>query len=171
VDAAFSATFTDVTATSGISYNQFSGSSSNTFTDMTGGAAAGDVDGDGLIDLFVTRLNATDILYRNKGDGTFEDVSLAAGLTLNRPTNGAAFGDIDNDGDLDLYVTTTAHNRFYLYINNGSGVFTEQAVARGAQMTNNLGAYGQSAAFGDYDRDGYLDLVTGDWGTHAAFGS
>ena len=166
------ATFTDVTGLAGVAYTQYSGSANiYTYIDMTGGAAAGDVDGDGWTDLFVTRLDGSDILFRNKGDGTFENVSSAAGFTLSRPTNGAAFGDIDNDGDLDLYLTTTIHNRFYLYVNDGAGHFSEQAVARGAQIQNNSFAYGQSVAFGDYDRDGYLDLATGDWGNSAAVSS
>ncbi len=61
---------------------------------MTGGATAGDFDGDGWTDLFVTRSDSTDILYRNKGDGTFEDFSIAAGFSTQPPslhtTNGAA---------------------------------------------------------------------------------
>jgi hypothetical protein len=129
---------------------------------MTGGAVAADFDGDGLVDLFFTRVDTADVLYRNTGSG-LENVSAAAGFTQALPTSGAAAGDIDNDGDLDLYVTATSHGRFYLYINDGAGHFTEQAVERGAAVLADSSTWrGMGVAFGDYDRDGYLDLLTSD---------
>ena len=129
----------------------------------TGGAAAGDFDNDGWVDLFVTRLNARPLLYRNMGDGTFQDVAVAAGFTVGLPANGPAWGDIDNDGDKDLYVTSSGGTRFYMYVNDGNGHFTEQAVQRGADI-GGVFRYGQSVTFGDYDSDGYLDIHTNDWG-------
>jgi hypothetical protein len=131
---------------------------------MTGGAAAGDFDGDGLVDLFFTRIDAPDVLYHNTGTG-FVDVSATAGFTNTLPTNGVASGDIDNDGDLDLYVTANSHNRFYLYMNDGAGHFTEQAVSRGAEVqAAGSGTWrGMGVAMGDYDRDGYLDILTSDY--------
>jgi hypothetical protein len=113
--------------------------------------------------LFFTRVDSTDVLYRNTGTG-FEDVSAAAGFTQVLPTNGAAAGDVDNDGDLDLYVTTSFDNRFYLYINDGAGHFSEQAVVRGAAVMGDSpnGWRGMGVALGDYDRDGYLDIMTTD---------
>ena len=65
---------------------------------LSGGAAAGDYDGDGWVDLYVTRLDAPDSLYRNQGDGSFADVTLEAGLEFDLASNGAAWGDVDNDG-------------------------------------------------------------------------
>ena len=137
---------------------------------MTGGGAAGDVDGDGWPDLFFTRVGMTDVLYRNKGDGTFEDISSSAGFTDELATNGAAFGDIDNDDDLDLYLTGTGTERYYLYLNDGNGNFTEEAVARAAHVPSDVGSLGspihhngQSVTMGDYDRDGYLDIFTTDY--------
>ena len=118
--------FTDVTASAGLTYLQHVAQVSpncvfqsvvtgSCETDrLTGGVAVGDFDGDGLPDLYVTRLDGTpdgtvgvsDILFRNKGDGTFEDVTFAAGLaSFELSSNGAAFGDIDRDGDPDLFVT------------------------------------------------------------------
>jgi hypothetical protein len=129
---------------------------------MTGGAAAGDFDGDGWIDLYVTRLNQAGILYRNRGDGTFEDVSEAAGLSADPGGNGCAFGDIDDDGDLDLYVTNVLRRSYALYVNEG-GVFHEDAAARGADVADDYRHHGFSAAFGDYDGDGYLDLHLTEW--------
>ena len=70
---------------------------------MSGGAAAADYDNDGLVDLFITRLDAPDILYGNVGHGKFEDRTEAAGLAeFDLRSNGALWSDIDNDGDQDL---------------------------------------------------------------------
>ncbi len=161
-DRAYAVVYTNVTSAAGINHVQNQGPGFGQLV-MAGGAAAGDYDNDGLVDIFVTRLDAPDILYRNKGDGTFEDVSTAAGFTASLPTNGPAWGDIDNDGDLDLYTTSGGDTRFYMYINDGAGHFTEQAVSRGAEVTGAV-RYGQSVSMGDYDGDGYLDIHTNDWG-------
>ena len=138
---------------------------------MTGGAAAGDFDGDGWVDLYVTRADDTDILYRNRHDGTFEDVTASAfggGHLASVLSNGAAWGDIDNDGDLDLYVTAHNTNRYFLFVNDGAGHFTEQGVPRGAAVQNSSSHTGMSVSLGDYDRDGFLDLFTAEWGQQAA---
>ena len=130
---------------------------------MTGGAAAGDFDGDGATDLLVTRLDGHDLLFRNRGDGTFEEVSAEAGLERwNLATNGAVWGDVDNDGDLDLFVTTVGDTRHYLFINAG-GAFTEQGIERGVAVETGDRRIGFSASFGDYDLDGYLDLHVTEW--------
>ena len=135
-------------------------------TYTTGGVAAGDYDGDGLVDLYVTRLDDRDILYRNRGDGTFADVTAAAfgpAHLAGVQSNGAAWGDIDNDGDLDLYVTSLFSHRFHLFVNDGAGSFSEEAVERGAATEGDDLHFGFSAVFGDYDLDGYLDLHTTEW--------
>jgi len=163
------AVFTDVTNTAGVNYSQapqpIPPTTINEPLHMLGGAAAGDFDGDGWVDLFVTRLDDTDILYKNQGNGTFRDVSLAAGFKQSLRTNGASWGDIDNDGDLDLYVTTVldSSQRHYLYINQGNGSFTEEAIARGADVSSSGQLKGFSSTFGDYDRDGYLDIFVTEW--------
>jgi len=158
-------TFTDVTSSAGIDYQQWTILPQNNEANrMTGGAAAGDVDGDGYPDLFVTRVDSTDILYLNDRQGGFVDVSAESGFTANLNTNGASLGDIDNDGDLDLYVTNVGGFRHYLYVNDGSGKFTEQAVSRNAGIETTDIHYGTSAAFGDYDNDGYLDVHVNEWG-------
>ena len=167
------AVFTEVSAiNSGITHVQAAGIQSGSAA-MTGGAAAGDFDGDGLVDLFFTRIDGTDVLYKNLGNGSFQDVSLNAGFTANLPTNGPVFGDIDNDGDLDLYVSAVVPvsapgNRYYLYINNGNGTFTEDAIARGADITTTIPTNGMGIALGDYNRDGYLDAMTSDWSVLAS---
>jgi len=137
---------------------------------LTGGAATADVDGDGWPDLYVTRLDAPDILFRNRGDGTFEDFTASAGLAgFDLQSNGAGFADVDNDGDPDLYVagigvaSDPVNGRFHLFINDGSGHFSEQAVARGADVPSDQNRAGFSVGFGDYDRDGWTDIVTTEW--------
>ncbi len=130
---------------------------------QSGGAAVGDYDGDGDMDLFVTRLGAPPILYQNQGDGTFADVSDAAGVEVTQRANGAAFGDVENDGDEDLYVTALGDHRYYLLINDGAGHFTEQGGPRGVAIETVNRHVGYTPTFGDYDRDGYLDLHTNEW--------
>ena len=131
---------------------------------VSGGAAVADANGDGWPDLYVTRLDTSDILFINQGDGTFVDGSEAAGLTsLTMHTNGAWWGDIDNDGDADLFVTTIAEAAFLLLINDGQGRFTEEAVTLGAAVADESPRSGMSVTMGDFDRDGWLDVHTAEW--------
>ena len=80
-------------------------------------------------------------------------------------TNGSSWGDVDNDGDLDLYVTSMEHPQHFLFINDGQGGFAEEAVLRGADIpdVNGYARYGYSATFGDYDKDGFIDLFATEW--------
>ena len=157
-------TLVDVTATSGIDYVHNSTNTGTLPASMTGGAAAGDFDNDGYVDLFVTRIDNHDILYRNNGNGTFSDVTSTwfPESSSVRKTNGASWGDIDNDGDLDLYVTGWNDTSNYLFVNNGGG-FSEQAVARGADVSSGSIRTGASPTFGDFDNDGYIDIYTTEW--------
>jgi hypothetical protein len=131
---------------------------------MAGGVAVGDFDGDGWPDLYLTRLDGPGVLYRNRRDGTFEDVTARAGLgVVDEPSNGAAWGDVDNDGHLDLFVTTLAGTRFFLFHNDGRGHFVEQAAARGVARASNNPHIGFSVDVGDFDGDGWLDVETTEW--------
>ena len=162
-------TFTNVTQSAGINYAQgppLFESSPATVIVHSGGAAAGDFDGDGWTDLFVTRSDNTDILYRNLGNGLFADVTSSSFGTspINTSTNAPAWGDIDNDGDLDLYVSVAEQAQHLLYINQGDGTFVEQAAARGAAVGNGTDVIlGTGISLGDYDRDGYLDMFVAEW--------
>jgi len=129
-------------------------------------AAWGDYDNDGLLDLYVAgeydpRQAATPQnlcrLYRNRGDGTFENVAEKAGVQNAGFAKGVAWGDYDDDGDLDLYVSNMmGPNR--LYRNNGDGTFTDLAPELG--VTEPFDSF--SCWFWDYDNDGRLDIfVTG----------
>ena len=155
--------FSDVAAEAGIVYRYLTGPTTSDHARMAGGAAAGDYDGDGWIDLLVTRYDGPPVLFRNVS-GTFVNVSEEAGFGgVTYASNGAAFGDFDNDGDQDLYVTALHDTGHYLYINDGLGHFTEEALARGAAVDTTYLHYGWSVAVGDYDRDGWLDLYVAEW--------
>lgn len=94
-------------------------------------------------------------LFRQQTDGTFVDVTEAAGIGHEGYGQGVAIGDVDNDGDADVYVTNYGADAFYR--NNGDGTFALQE----AGLSNE--AWGTSATFGDYDRDGYLDLYVANY--------
>lgn len=134
----------------------------------------GDIDGDGRLDLYVPRgawMGPTGemphSLLQQQPDGTFMDVTVRAGIDVVAPSQVAAFGDIDNDGDLDLFVgcesIRTQSGWSYpsrLYRNLGQGRFEDIAASAGVQ--NN--AYCKGAAFGDFDGDGLLDLFVSNLG-------
>jgi len=124
--------------------------------DHGAGVAAADYDGDGDDDLYFCNQLGANALYRNKGDGTFEDVTAAAGPIglADRICSSAAFNDIDNDGDQDLFVTTTRGGNF-LFANDGKGHFTN--ITRKAGVT--WVGHSQGQTFFDADGDGYLDLL------------
>jgi tetratricopeptide (TPR) repeat protein len=142
-------------------------------------AAWGDFDNDGRVDLYVcgefasssAGLFADDSslihadprnhcrLYRNNGDGTFTDVADKAGVRNDRYAKGAAWGDFDNDGDADLFVSNFGEDN-RLYRNNGDGTFVD--VARELGVTERAASF--ACGFIDYDNDGRLDLFVDDYG-------
>jgi len=137
-----SPTFIDVTNDTGIEIGSLK---------LTGIAEA-DVDGDGYSDLYLTtRYSSDSLLFLNNGDGTFCNATDASGLAYNYVRT-AVFGDIDNDGDPDVFLCRGIENK--LLLNDGSGIFTDITDLSG------LGGYsaGWGATFGDLDNDGDLDL-------------
>jgi hypothetical protein len=167
-------TFTDVTAKAGVAAGGWSVSSG--FLDY---------DNDGKLDLFVTRYldwsveksktcgserptycppgefpATTNILYHNRGDGTFEDVSVASDIAAKKGHGlWVAFADYDGDGYTDIFVANDATEQF-LFHNNGNGTFTERALDSGAALTSNGKMLsGMGVVFQDYDNDGLPDLL------------
>jgi hypothetical protein len=130
------------------------------------GVVVGDYDGDGSDDVYFLNQLGRNALYRNRGDGTFEDITDRAGVGLgDRVCVAAAFGDYDNDGHPDLYVTSTRGGNV-LFHNNGDGTFTDVTDRAGVRLV----AHSQTAAFFDYNGDGRPDLFvtnTARW-THGA---
>jgi len=118
------------------------------------GVAVGDVDGDGLVDIFLARVGGPRALYRNLGNWKFKDITRESGLELKgRNTLGATLVDIDGDGDLDLLVTSLGGPNG-LFLNDGHGHFTEVTDAAG--LASHSGS--TTATLADVDGDGDLDL-------------
>ncbi|NER14641.1 CRTAC1 family protein [Leptobacterium flavescens] len=124
-----------------------------------GGVAIGDINNDGLSDIYMTANMGANKLYLNKGNFTFEDISASAGVEGNKPwSTGVTMVDINQDGLLDIYVSNAGnmegnnHNND-LYINNGDLTFTEKAVEYNLAETG----FSTHASFFDYDKDGDLD--------------
>lgn len=168
-------TFTDVTAKAGVAAGGWSAS-----------AGFFDYDNDGNLDLFVTRYldwsfeksktcgragapmycppgefgPIANILYHNRGDGTFEDVSVASGVATKKGHGlGVAFADYDGDGFTDIFVANDAIEQF-LFHNNGNGTFTECGLDSGAALDENgKKPSGMGVVFQDYDNDGLPDLL------------
>jgi len=158
--------FSDVTFSAGLAYPAFPSHS----------AAWGDFDGDGDLDVFVAnespietiapqdldrgpRVSYRSQLFRNEGDGTFRDVTRQAGVSNDRYAKGSAWGDYDDDGDLDLYVSNLGPNR--LYRNEGDGTFVDVGPELGVDEPR---AQSFATWFFDYDNDGDLDLYVNRYG-------
>ena len=134
---------------------------------LSSGAAAVDVDNDGLDDIVFTRINGSPKLYRNEstpGEPRFVDATAGSGFdTIKGATNGVAFADVDNDGDQDVAISTLGGPTFHLMINDGTGHFTDDAAARGVAMNDGQPHAGMGISFGDYDLDGWVDMHTNEW--------
>ncbi|PYP71577.1 MAG: hypothetical protein DMD36_03630 [Gemmatimonadetes bacterium] len=125
------------------------------------GVAVGDIDNDGLPDIFLTGNMVSSRLYLNKGNMRFEDITQSAGVKTNRWATGATMVDINSDGYLDIYVSVSGSERSkgkdranLLFVNNGDHTFTEAASRYGIADTG----FTTHAVFFDYNGDGYLDL-------------
>jgi hypothetical protein len=171
-NSGLSFSFTSVAREAGLNaVTIFGGRETNKYLlETTGtGVALFDFDGDGWLDIFLvngTTLEGfpkgqepTNHLYRNKQDGTFEDVTARAGLAASGWGQGACAGDYDNDGHEDLFVTYYGQNR--LYHNRGNGTFEDVTEKGGLASTRTR--WGTGCAFLDYDRDGKLDLLAANY--------
>ena len=132
-----------------------------------GGVAAGDIDGDGLPDLYFTANLGPNRLYRNLGNYRFEDITERAGVAdAEGWKTGVTMADVNGDGRLDLYVSAVSylgmHGHNVLYLNNGDGTFTDRAGQLGLEHTGSS----TQAVFFDYDGDGDLDMYLLNHVTH-----
>jgi hypothetical protein len=162
-------TFRDITAKSGIVFIHNNGATGKKYLPETMGPGVAfiDYDNDGWPDIFLVngtdwpgslKKHSTPKLYHNNHDGTFTDVTHKAGLDVEFFAFGVAVGDYDNDGFDDLFVTALGQNR--LFHNNGNGTFSDVTSKAGLLGPND---FGTSAAWVDYDKDGRLDLVVGNY--------
>src|SRR6185295_18741365 len=174
--------FDDIATRAGVTFVHTSGHQTQHLLPeiMGGGAALFDLDNDGFLDLYLVQSGTLsgressspsseregfsrasgNRLYRNRGDGTFEDVTEASGAGLHGYGMGVTAGDFDNDGFTDLYVTNYGAN--VLLRNDGHGHFVDVTAKAGVASTG----WSTSAAFVDYDGDGALDLFVArylDW--------
>jgi hypothetical protein len=164
--------FTDIAVEAGlVARTVYGGQQTNKYLlETTGcGVAVLDFDSDGWMDIFLvngTTLEGfpkgqepTNHLYRNRGNGTFEDVTSRAGLAQSGWGQGACAGDYDNDGHEDLFVTYWGQNR--LYRNKGNGTFEDATSAAGLMSARQR--WGAGCAFLDYNRDGLLDIMAANY--------
>ena len=159
--------FSDVTTDAGIAFVHVSGAGGRKYMNETvgSGGAFFDYDGDGDLDIYLANgaavpghalaVTPTNALYRNDGDGHFDEVTKAVGAGDTGYAMGCAAGDIDNDGDLDLYVTNLEANVLYRNDDGGDG---RRFADIGKQAGVDDDRWGSSCAFADVDADGFVDL-------------
>jgi enediyne biosynthesis protein E4 len=167
---ASSVRFTDITAAAGIKFVHFKGNNGISINreEFGPGVCVADFDGDGWQDIYFVNgrdlynrgISVRNALYHNNGDGTFADVTDKAGVPGTGYGLGCVWGDYDNDGFPDLFVTQ--YGRDVLYHNNGNDTFTDVTDKAGVAGLES-GSFHSGATFFDYDRDGKLDLYVGSY--------
>jgi hypothetical protein len=163
--------FVDITASAGVDYLHWNKDPETARTCawtwlMAGGAAAADFDADGDTDLFAARFDEPSLLFRNRGDGTFDEVHAALGLVTAGKVSSGLWFDPDGDGDLDLLVTRLGVDEGNLLFVQDAGGFTEQASAVGLSLpVATPGGCSRifSASAADYDGDGDEDVHLAQW--------
>ena len=168
-EAASSANFVEVAKSAGITFVHFKGNQgiSINLEEFGPGVCVADFDGDGYQDVYFVNGKdrygrgtvANNALYHNNGDGTFTDVTARAGVPGTGYGMGCVWGDYDNDGSSDLFVSQFGRN--VLYHNNGDGTFTDVTDKAGVAGMDFGTLFHSGAIFFDYDRDGFLDLYVG----------
>jgi hypothetical protein len=162
--------FIDVTKTAGIKFTHFKGNKGTSINleEFGPGVCVADFDNDGWPDIYFVNgrdrynrgISVKNALYRNNGEGTFTDVTEKAGVPGTAYGLGCVWGDYDNDGFPDLFITQYGGN--VLYHNNGDGTFTDVTDKAGVAGLES-GKFHSGATFFDYDRDGRLDLYVGSY--------
>ncbi|HFC30030.1 MAG TPA: VCBS repeat-containing protein, partial [Oceanospirillales bacterium] len=154
--------FREVAKQAGLNFKHFPAQRQSLLPeDMGSGMAWGDFDNDGLVDLFLVNFkgnindknaNGQHALFKNQGDGTFVNVTKKVGLDKSSYGMAAAWGDFDNDNDLDLYISNYGANQ--LYRNDGKKGFVDISAKAGVDNTG----FGAGVTWGDFNRDGLIDL-------------
>lgn len=162
--------FTNVTSAAGIKFKHFKGNNGISINreEFGPGVCVTDFDGDGWQDIYFVNgrdlydrgISVTNALYRNNHDGTFTDITEKAGVPGTGYGLGCVWGDFDNDGFPDLFVTQ--YDKNVLYHNNGNGTFTDVTDKAGIGGLES-GLFHSGATFFDYDHDGWLDLYVGSY--------
>jgi enediyne biosynthesis protein E4 len=162
--------FTDITMAAGINFVHFKGNNGISINreEFGPGVCVADFDGDGWQDIYFVNgrdlynrgISVRNALYHNNGDGTFTDVTDKTGVPGTGYGLGCVWGDYDNDGFPDLFVTQYGSD--ILYHNNGNGTFTDVTDKAGVAGLES-GSFHSGATFLDYDRDGNLDLYVGSY--------
>jgi len=150
-------TFSEVSQKSGIDFVM------NSINLFGGGTAFFDYNNDGNLDLYLTGGNTRDdILFAGDGSGNFTDVTNLAQLafTSNLVTYGVTTGDVDNDGDRDIFLCTGFGTPSTLLLNNGNGIFSDISISAGFIDSDR---HKHGAVFGDFNLDGYLDIYVTSW--------
>ncbi|HXM39608.1 MAG TPA: VCBS repeat-containing protein, partial [Bryobacteraceae bacterium] len=169
LSAASPVQFADIAKAAHIGFVHYKGSKGvSTILEEAGpGVCVADYDGDGWQDIYFVNgrdlygrgIPARNALYHNNGDGTFTDVTEKSGVPGSGYGLGCVWGDYDNDGFPDLYVTQYGKN--VLYHNNGNGTFSDATDKAGVGGLDFGTLFHTGATFFDYDRDGYVDLYVG----------
>ena len=164
------ASFVNTTTATGIEYIHAAPGGPVAPAKGHGGLAVVDVDGDGWPDLLGARLNATPVLYVNQRNGTFVEEAVARGLGSAVNASSFVMADFENKGRQDIFVVPEKGPRFFYFVNDGTGHFAEDALARGASVPTTLEDHQAfSVSVVDYDRDGYLDIYVCEWGPTSEF--
>jgi hypothetical protein len=130
---------------------------------------ATDLDRDGWTDLLLSPVQGRLLVYRNNRDGTFREEGIQRGFGNAVDIGGIAAGDLSNNGRTDVILVPRSGPRYFLYVNDGDGYFSERAVERGVDLTVTGETHkGQSIGLVDYDRDGFLDIHVTEWGVSGA---
>jgi hypothetical protein len=164
-----SAQFVDKAQTAGVDLNYPTDTTGHTLSSvdaysMGSASCAVDLDGDGWTDLIVAQAGKPCLVFMNNRDGTFREEGHARGLDTASDIGGIAAGDLSNKGSPDVFMAPVAGSRYYLFVNDGTGHFTERAIERGADIpVTEQPHLSESVSLVDYDRDGYLDIYVCEW--------
>jgi len=149
--------FSDITSFSGIDFEH---TSDNSYTNVGGGVSVIDYNKDGFEDIFFPNAIGKNELYQNNGDMTFTEVAKSVGLAdSNGNANGACFADYNNDNNLDVFVTGYGTSKLF---ENNDGFFTDITKKAGLKDPNQT-FRSTGCTWGDYDNDGYVDLIVTRW--------